>query len=196
MDAKEIKGFIPIAVAVLVFLLSHFFAVKPLQQKIREYSARSKVLEDKIKKDVPEAQIQKVKRMADSTQAAMDQIEARILESEKLFDVGFLVGQQAKAYRMELVAVKPDYTKLAVLEDKKEEIHELPMKLELKGYFKDFTTFWDAVSGFPFAMKVKGIQFLRETMEKPVLTVEMDCIFFFREIKAKGEAVPAKNPKT
>src|SRR4030042_4469477 len=182
MDVKNIKGFVPIAAAVLVFVTSHFFAVKPLQKQIREYSARSKVLEDKIKKDVPESQIQKVKKLADSTQTVMELIEKRILGSEKLFDIGTLVGQQAKEYQITLVAVRPDYTKLAILQDKKEEIHEFPITLELKGYFKDFTRFWDAVPGFPFAMKVTGINFLRETIEKPVLTVEMISVFFFREI--------------
>jgi len=198
MDAKKIKGFLPIVASVLFFAMTFFFFVKPMQKQIRDYSARSRVLEDKIKKDIPEWRILKMKNLADSTKTVMELIEKRILGNEKLYDVGTQIGQQAKDHQMTLVAVRPDYSKLAILQDTKEEIHELPITIELKGYFKDFTRFWDAIPDFPFAMKVMGVNFLRESVEKPVLTVEMKSIFFFREIKevkAKGE-LPAGTKKT
>jgi len=188
MTAKTLKiGFVfpllTVLAAVAWLMLYHF----PTRAKINKIKNELIVLENKVRKDVPENRIQAMQKEADSLVIVLQNKENRIYPMQELVGIGGIIQPLMKSYNLALLSLKPKYESLATLQQDTAEIAELPIAFELKGRFHAFAKFMDDINKLNIAMKADELTLVRENREATDVNIEIKGVVFLKKARVNAE---------
>jgi hypothetical protein len=175
------KGFVFPLLALFGIILWVVLFWTPNRRLVKETKFSVKFLESKIKKDIPESQIQAIQNLVDSLGADFNKKESRVYPAEEMGDLVHFIQTSFKPYDLTVVTVRPVYENLAALENDTTGTAELPATVEVKGRFAGFTRLMDDLDGLPFAFKVNSVDLYREDAEKASVDIELKGIVFLRK---------------
>jgi hypothetical protein len=175
------KGFVFPLLALFGIILWTVLFLTPNRKQIKETKFSVKFLENKIKKDIPETQIQAIEKLADSLNSKLRQKESRIYPAEEMSDLVHFIQTSFKPYDLTVVTVRPVYENLADLEKDTTATAELPATVEVTGRFSGFTRLMDDLDRLPFAFKVNAVDLYRQDAEKASMDIELKGIVFLRK---------------
>jgi Tfp pilus assembly protein PilO len=173
MQAIDKKQLMLSVILVLALALWYVGLFRKVQSNTSNLQSRMVVLNEEIKKNVPEANILKIRQQADSLGLALQERAKRILREDEFQNLGKRIEQSMAGYGLKVSAVKPDYENLKAVSAEKtsDSISEWLLGLELKGSFSEFTKLVDALPKMPFALKLD--QFLLVKDEDPKTSLQI-----------------------
>jgi Tfp pilus assembly protein PilO len=193
MKAKanlQAAGFITPVLLLVVSGMAIAFYHLPKNTQIQKTKKEIQAFNLKLKKDIPEAAILSAKLQIDTIAAALEKRRVRVYPMERLLGIGSTIQSFIGGYDLTLVTLKPQYDRLAGLEQDTTDISELPITIAVKGRFSSITRLLDNLAGLPFAMNVNGISMIREDRESSVIDVEFNGIVFFSKNRAGAGRIP------
>lgn len=175
----------------IVFLITLFWILVPyasFRKEIRTTRAKINELMEKVKKDVPEAQILKVQKEVDSLSVVLAKKENRVYPLENLPELGIRMAKIAEKYETKLVSIKPGVSALVQSSLTGEAMTELPVSLQFRGRFFPFTRFLESLDSLPFAVRVDHMIFFKSAdttkVKIPTIDVELKGVIFLKKMGA------------
>jgi Tfp pilus assembly protein PilO len=193
-------GFLFFIIVFIGAIVWFFIYYTPTRAETGKIQSELKVLDRKIKQDIPEARIFAVKREADSLSQSLQQRKNRIYPMTEFMLLGRRVQDAINPYDLTLVSLNPKYERLEEIQRDSAEIVELPMTIVLKGGYTGFTRFFDHQADLPFVIRADAFNLKREDVAKTDVLFSLEGIIFLRKTttgpKPQAVPVPAAPPKT
>lgn len=189
MDKKQI--FLP---TFLVGLLSAWlvFAFLPVRRETVALKERLRELEDRERKEIPEAQVDLMEAVVDSLALKYDISMDRIYPEKKLLDLGPDVEAVGKKYGLRLISIAPDYESLSSFAESQGEISELPVRIHFQGSFRGFAGFLDKLPQFPFAMRVHQAVLHKEEEDGSAINIQLQGVVILRKERVRDDVLNQK----
>ncbi len=181
----KISGFLFSGIVFLITLVWIFVPYASFRKEIRATRAKINALMEKVKKDVPEAQILMFQKEVDSLSVVLSQKEKRVYPLEALPDLGIRISKIAEKYDTKLVSIKPGFTTLVQSSLSEEPMTELPVSLQFRSRFFPFTRFLESLDSLPFAVRVDHMIFSKTEdttkVKIPSIDVELKGVIFLKK---------------
>ncbi len=196
MKAFDIKKWIFALLGLLLLVAWYFLSYRNILKDNGKLRSRLSYYRSEAKKNIPEPQIQKMKRQCDSLQGVLIQKRSRVFPENDFQNLGKKIGQVVEKYGLKIVSIRPDYESLKNLGESREEIFELPFQLDLSGTFSQFTKWIDDMNTLPFAIKLGEFSLARETAGRSALEIGLKGAVLLGKTKPGGNENEKKETDT
>ena len=156
----------------------------PASRDLGKLSKQLAALEEKERKLIPYHQIRIIQAEVDSLTESLDDRMKRFYPEEQLLDLGRTIENIGKQYSLHLVSITPDYESLPLFVENDKEISELPLTIEFKGDFEQFTQFLDDIPKFSFVMRFHGLIFHKMDANKKELDITLEGVIALQRMKS------------
>jgi len=128
----------------------------PAQKKIEKLNIEKARLEEKVRAEISDQQVQFMKNMVDTLIVKLERAEARIYPLNRLLKLGEDIDHICSDFGLKLVTITPDYSQISIIYKEQQEVSELPVSFRVEGQFSQLAEFLDAIPTFPFLMRVNA----------------------------------------
>lgn len=181
---KVNKQFIIIPSLILSLVIGWVIMIYlPAHEELRGLNKQLRNLEEKEKQIVAESRIRMMRAKVDSLATNLDSRLKRFYPEGQLLDIGRMINEIVERNSLRLISITPDYDSLSVFKDEKIEVSQLPITIELKGGFNEFTQFLDGISDCPFVLHFREVTLGKEDVAKPDLDIVLEGIVGMRKVK-------------
>jgi Tfp pilus assembly protein PilO len=189
MNAVDKKQLIITIVLVLALAGWYVLIFRNMQSDVGAIRKRMGVLEEEIKKDIPEVRIAAIQRQTDSLKTVIGEKQKKLFHENDFQTIGKRMTQTVNGFGLQTTAVTPDFGNLNTIRVKQGEISEVTIGLQAKGTFPEFTKFIDAFPALPFALKINQFQLNKEEDPKTGLQFNLKgAVMFTQDTVAQERA--------
>ncbi len=187
MDKKLIILSAVIAVIVIGWVFVYYM---PASQELSVLNVDLADLREKENKKISQSEVNVIQSSVGKLISDIEEKMIRVYSGPLLLDLGRNVEKIAKDYDMDLIQIEVNYESL-ILFRSVEEISDLPVKMEFKGTFSNFSKLLDDVTNLPFAMRLQKIEIEKDQPETDYLKIVVQGIIVIKNEK-NGEVTKAK----
>lgn len=153
----------------------------PVQTKMTNHKIRLNEYTQKEHQQVSEARVAMMEQKVDSLNARFKKEKNRVFLEERLASLGTEIDRLVRKYNLTLFDVTPGYHNLRGFTENLEEIAELPLRIELKGSFRRFSSFFDDLPQFPFVMRIDDVVLEKIDPSRAELKIRMQGVILIRK---------------
>ena len=187
MNAFDVKKWIPTFAAYLVLAVAVAVPYRSLRTDVGRLKQKKAEMLVNVQKSIPESRIVYLKKLTDSLQASLDRKRGRVYPRSDFEGLGKAVQRVIEPYGLQMVSISPVYDDLSVLWNTPAEFSDLPVQLELKGTFSQFSRLLDQLNAMPFAVKISDFNLVKETGPKPNLQIKLRGKVVLGQIKKETQ---------
>jgi hypothetical protein len=176
---------------IFLLLLAGWYVLfyRIMQADVGKIRKRMAMLEEEVKKDIPESKIAVITHQADSLRIVIREKQKKLFHEGDFQTIGKRMTQTIGGFGLQTTAVTPDFGNLKTVRVKPGELSEVTLGLQMKGTFSEFTKLLDAFPTLPFAIKINHFQLNKEEDPKTGLQfVLKGAVLFAHDTVAQGGA--------
>ncbi|MBN2414445.1 type 4a pilus biogenesis protein PilO [bacterium] len=155
----------------------------PASSEITQLDLRYDELLEKQRDIISPLDISVLRAKIDSLSAGLQRRLASYYPEDKLLEMGSTLERIGKEYNLSMISVSPDHESLSLFISN-QEISELPINVEYNGRFQDLTRFFDNMSEFPIAYRLKRTVIEKDPEKEGYLSILLKGIVVIKNTDA------------